>query len=435
MSEQIELAQALAHQATLAMQLTRLAEEAKQVAIAREQEKAAQNRALQLAKTNEVLRRSLTHLTQESDLDIYLNQVLLTIVHQVGAVLGHIFIYNAKRNELAIKVRVAEGRIVTEIPPDEPEMFRTPFSADITPAYRHLCQSGEVLCLQRAQLIDIEQPGYFWPKNLEWHRHQGHTEVAALALTVGNQPVGFLGLAFKGRPPLEPEEKELVQALAQQATLAIQLTRLSEQGRESAVLEERNRMAREIHDTLAQAFTGVIIQLEAAEEIVATQPNEAQAHLIRASSLAREGLTEARRSVRALRPEALESNDLPKALRRLVQQMTDGLALRADICVIGTPRRLPTEIESNLLRIGQEALTNALRHAKAQTILLKLLFEVEVVHLQIIDDGQGFEPQLQANSGCGIIGMQERSQQIGAELILNSRIGQGTEIKVSVPTP
>ena len=434
-SEQIELAQALAHQATLAMQLTRLAEDAKQVAIAREQEKAAQNRALQLAKANEALRRSLTHLTQESDLDIYLNQVLLTIVHQVGAVLGHIFIYNAKRNELAIKVRVAEGRILTEIPPDEPEMFRTPFSADITPAYRHLCQSGEVLCLQTAQLIDIAQPGYFWPKNLEWHRHRGHTEVAALALTVGNQPVGFLGLAFKDRPPLEPEEKELVQALAQQATLAIQLTRLSEQGRQSAVLEERNRMAREIHDTLAQAFTGVIIQIEAAEEIVTTQPDEAQAHLIRASNLAREGLREARRSVRALRPEALESNDLPKALRRLVQQMTDGLALRADISVIGTPRRLPTEIESNLLRIGQEALTNALRHALAQTILLKLVFEAELVHLQIIDDGQGFEPQLQANSGCGIVGMQERSQQIGAELILNSRIGQGTEIKVSVPTP
>ncbi len=112
-----------------------------------------------------------------------------------------------------------------------------------------------------------------------------------------------------------------------------------------------------------------------------------------------------------------------------------GLALRAEICVIGTPRRLPTEIESNLLRIGQEALTNALRHALAQTILLKLVFEAKVVHLQIIDDGQGFEPQLQANSGCGIIGMQERSQQIGAELIFNSRIGQGTEIKVSVPTP
>jgi len=141
--------------------------------------------------------------------------------------------------------------------------------------------------------------------------------------------------------------------------LAIQLTRLSAQSRQSAVVAERNRMARDIHDTLAQGFTSVILQLEAVGEATSQRlAGKAGEHLTRASELAREGLREARRSVWALRPQTLEEKDLCEALKELIQKMTEGTSVQAHFTVQGEPRELPPEWEENLLRIGQEVLTN-----------------------------------------------------------------------------
>lgn len=205
-----------------------------------------------------------------------------------------------------------------------------------------------------------------------------------------------------------------------------------EERTELAILDERNRMAREIHDTLAQAFTGISLQLEAARNILSTQPEAIQERLLRAKNLAHEGIIEARRSVRALRPEALESSDLATALRQLMLKMLSGTDIKAEIFIEGEPQPLNPEVEVNLFRITQEAITNTLQHAQSSKICLLLIHENDTVHLQIKDDGKGFNPQLLLGEGFGLIGMQERCDWLKGNLTINSVIGKGTEIIVTV---
>src|SRR6185369_11409798 len=154
-------------------------------------------------------------------------------------------------------------------------------------------------------------------------REMGVHTILFVPMLIAGRVSGFIGIRFTQKRGFRQEEIELTRALAHQATLAVQLTRLSAQSRQSAVMAERNRMARDIHDTLAQGFTGVIVQLEAVEEAISQGlAAKASEYLSRAGALARESLQEARRSVRALRPQTLEENDLCEALQSLIRKMT-----------------------------------------------------------------------------------------------------------------
>lgn len=204
---------------------------------------------------------------------------------------------------------------------------------------------------------------------------------------------------------------------------------------EAIVLEERNRMAREIHDTLAQAFTGILIHVRTASHKLATNPPDAvQVYLETVGELARTGLAEARRSVEALRrPYLLENNSLHGALNRLATQMGSSSDTQIVCHAIGTAYSLPAEIENNLLRIGQEALTNALKYAQASEIRISSIYESTQYLLQIEDDGRGFAIASQPSSnGFGLRGMAERADRIGAQLQIQSTLGQGTSVIVSV---
>jgi signal transduction histidine kinase len=201
----------------------------------------------------------------------------------------------------------------------------------------------------------------------------------------------------------------------------------------ASILEERNRMAREIHDTLAQSFTGILLQNGAAMQILADDLEATQAHLETIDELARSGLAEARRSVTALRPQLLEDGDLHSALHRLVTQMraTADTSLVYEIKGIAYP--LPAEVENNLLRIGQEALTNAIKHANAGEIRVELAYEHSQCSLQIKDDGKGFGVgSIPSVGGFGLLGISERAEHIGAQLTIHSQPGQGTEITIVV---
>ena len=204
---------------------------------------------------------------------------------------------------------------------------------------------------------------------------------------------------------------------------------------EKAVLEERNRLAREIHDTLAQSFTGVSLQLEAAKGILNRNPAEAKLHVDRAGNLARRGLSEARRSVRALRSQALETDTLPIALQAALKEMTQDSHIQAQFHLTGTPYALLEDIQTNLLRIGQEAITNALRHAQADTINLMLQFAHDYVSLTITDDGQGCEiASFNEVEGFGLLGMRERTMRFGGKFYFTSAPGKGTVIEAVIPT-
>jgi signal transduction histidine kinase len=209
--------------------------------------------------------------------------------------------------------------------------------------------------------------------------------------------------------------------------------RLSESSREAAVMAERNRVVRDVHDTLAHAFTGVIVQLEASDDASARGLGaEAGAHIARAEAMAREGLQEARRSVMALRPQVLEGSDLSTALREMVTRMTEGTAVVSVFAQTGVARQLQPACDEHLLRIGQETLTNAIRHGHAQRIAMELDFSDDAVLLRLTDDGHGFDPN-SAFDGLGLAGIRARVSSMGGQLSISSAAGSGTTIVVSVP--
>jgi PAS domain S-box-containing protein len=203
---------------------------------------------------------------------------------------------------------------------------------------------------------------------------------------------------------------------------------------EASILEERNRMAREIHDTLAQSFTGVIIHARTAANKITVDPEKAQAHLAQVQNLAQTGLSEARRSVEALRrPYLLENSDLLSAFKHLTSEIESSTGIKIMCEAIGMPYPLPSEVENNLLRIGQEALTNALKYAIATEIRVELIYQSTQSILRIKDDGQGFAiDRDSSHNGFGLLGMAERAELIGAQIQIHSTPGQGTEIAVSV---
>ena len=204
----------------------------------------------------------------------------------------------------------------------------------------------------------------------------------------------------------------------------------------AAVLAERGRMARELHDTLAQGLAGISIQLEAVEETLRSDPRTARSHLDRARQLVRTNLADARRSVFNLRPRALVEGDLPEALARVVRDLTWGRSVGTELKVIGSPRPLPSRIEHNLLRIAQEATTNALQHAAARSIRIELRFDRYQVRVRLSDDGCGFDPDAvlrTQNEHLGLVGMRERAEELEGTLDVRSTPGNGTEVIVDVP--
>jgi PAS domain S-box-containing protein len=202
------------------------------------------------------------------------------------------------------------------------------------------------------------------------------------------------------------------------------------------VLEERTRIAGAIHDTLAQGFAGIVIQLEAAEDALAEEPQAALAHMLQARQLARESLVEARRSMMALRSQALEGRNLVTALALFVHQLSHDSMTHIKFTHCGTMPMIHNEMEDDLLRLAQEALTNALKHARARHIDITLTFSVRQVELCVRDDGRGFDLAQQSFlRGFGIRIMKERVANMDGQLNIASQPGQGTRVVVRVPLP
>lgn len=207
-------------------------------------------------------------------------------------------------------------------------------------------------------------------------------------------------------------------------------------GRFSAVLEERNRIGREIHDTLAQGLAAVALQLESAAEL-ADSPEQARPFLGRARALVREALAGARRSVWNLRAAELEGRGLPEALESLIPKATDEAGPAVVVTVTGTRRQLPPLVEENLFRIAQEGVANARRHARAETIRVALNFAPDGLELTVADDGQGLAMEPEAGNGnrphFGWTIMRERAEQLGGALEIVSRPGEGSVVRANLP--
>jgi signal transduction histidine kinase len=230
--------------------------------------------------------------------------------------------------------------------------------------------------------------------------------------------------------------------LASGIVLLIARYRLNEQARRramaeaefAAILSERNRLACEIHDTLAQGLGAISMQLELAKNGSEAPSESVTQRLNIAHKLVRSSLAEARNSIWNMRSQVLENGDLVSALTGILQQLADGTGIEPRIEVAGTPRRLPPVIENNFLRIGQEAITNAVRHAHAHRVEVTLDFGTKQVGFLVRDDGQGFDVERppKTDGGFGLVGMRERSAHMNAELSISSTPGKGTVVSLSV---
>ncbi|MGP8198054.1 MAG: PAS domain S-box protein [Limisphaerales bacterium] len=390
-------------------------------------------RAAEALRASELVARgqvvALTHtldaLAMESAPDGLVGHVLRTITDELHAHSSSVWMRDEVSGLLSFAFALEDGKLVTK---------SDSFMAAISPSLpvQSMWPWPEVFQTGKPSLMEDIRQGPVFP----WREHllaQGIVSILIVPMLIAGQVEGVIGIRFTQKRAFRAEEMELAQALATQAMLAMQLTHLSAQSRRSAVMAERNRMARDVHDTLAQGFTGVIVQLEAAADATSKGfAKEAGHHLDRAGELARESLREARRSVRALRPQSLEGSDLCEALDSLMKKMTAGTSLEAGFVLVGQSRPLPPEWDENLLRIGQEVLTNVLRHAQASQFDAQLAFSPDEVRLNLRDNGRGFDPESR-HEGFGLLGIGERVEGMGGHLIIQSAPGTGTEISIVLP--
>lgn len=277
--------------------------------------------------------------------------------------------------------------------------------------------------------------------------HRGIGSVLFIPLIApGDARVGLLTATFRKRRGPSRRVTRAYLTVGTQAALALENMRLVEEarrtGRATGLLDERQRLAREIHDTLAQGFTGIITSLTAAQmsKARAAADSSSTRYLEDAERMAREGLAEARRLVWALRPESLDRGSLSEALHRLARDWSakTGVDTRAD--TTGAPRPLLPETEVALLRTAQEALTNTRKHAGASAANITLSYMDDCVTLDVVDDGAGFDsarlndPEVAHDAGgFGLVAMRERIEQLGGTLAVESAPGHGTAVAVELP--
>ena len=276
--------------------------------------------------------------------------------------------------------------------------------------------------------------------------HYGTLPAGAYRLLVeaSNRDGVFLGapaqVAVSIRPPFHHTWTFYALCAAVLAALTVGAHRLrvaQVHARFAAILGERTRIARELHDTLAQSLTGMGMQIEAALGTIPPDLGRARGHLRRARSMVSASLADVRRSIWVLRAQAERSGgDLAASLSASLAQLASDSGARLSVDVGGPPRALPAEIERNLLRIAHEAVTNAVRHSEASRIDVAVRFDDDGVHLRVHDDGRGFDPAAASprrGDHFGLLGMAERAQVMRGELHVRSRPGAGTEVDCRLP--
>ncbi len=409
------------------LELIELATHLVRIAIERDRAEDALRASEQLARGQvEALTYSLDVLATAPAPDKFLGQMLSTIGRLLDAQSVILWLLDESNDSLVLRAW-AEGANFAKADPEHP-FIKNPLLWKEDPGLAEVFFSGApVIC------EDVEHDPRISSVLREYLKAGGTKKFLRIPTLVGGNVKGFIGVRHGARPPYRPEEIELAQALAHQAMLAIQLNEFAEQSQRAAVLGERNRMARDIHDTLAQGFTGVIVQLEAAEDAIACcRRKEANEHLQRASELARQSLNEARRSVHALRPGVLQDGNFWEALKGIIKNTTAGTAVHTTFELRGKLPELSHVWQENLMHIGQEALTNALKYAHPHNIETRLSCNTKQLRLELRDDGDGFKVK-DRHDGVGLAGMRERVEQMGGELKITSLRGKGTKVVVTVP--
>ena len=398
-----------------------------QESIAREKEMLALQRVAELGRANEALRGCLDALASVPELDDFLGQVMAAMTRQLGALSSTLRIRNFEQNTLPLEIVFQDGRVMSPAEAKYPEVWRN-LSIDEQHFALFLDQPTSI-----TSTIDPRSP---MPEvQRSYLLGLGIKTIVIIPLTSGGQLNGRLTFRFTEQRDFRPEELEIARALATQASLAIQLTRLAKNARQSAVLEERNQLAGEIHDSLAQFFTGISMQLGAAKEVIQTGGDNGLSYIERATELAQFGLAEARRSAFSLQPSVIEESGLIETLQKLVERSNIPGRLRCNFHSDDVPEEtvLPA-VRQDLLRIAQEAISNAVRHARPTVISVNVRWDPPNFVLEVIDNGSGIANAKLANGdGFGLSSMRARAENLGAQFDVRTAPGRGTSILVHVP--
>ena len=258
---------------------------------------------------------------------------------------------------------------------------------------------------------------------------------ASIPLYAHGKELGVLNLASTDWRELSADDLRLLYTVGDLLSIAIERARLYAHSAAVGAVEERNRLAREIHDTLAQGLSAIALHLETADALLESgpEPVRIQQAIQQALHLARTNLDEARRSVLDLRAAPLEGRTLAEAITQLIQEVTIKTTLTINFQAVGAQQPLPVAIEAGLYRVAQEALANIVSHAHATSAELHLLVTLETVQLTIQDNGCGFAPEAVTPNRYGLTGMNERVRLLGGQLEIQSAPGAGAKVVVIVP--
>jgi signal transduction histidine kinase len=389
------------------------------------------SRVTELSKANEVMRLSLDALAESQDEDLFVQRTLLELNSNAGARTTYLFRCSATDSMLHLLGSAQGGVFSRDGQVGDPPLFKQ--GHFLPPLVLQEMMANPVPVWRRFDAATAAET--YCPDILDWHVRLGNAANAKQALMVGKRCVGVVAMVFDHAEPLSPVQQELQCTLGHALALALELARLAREAKrgaaQAAVLGERNRLAREIHDGIAQSFLAIQMQLDAV-----AQTQSVAAPISQALSLARHGLNEARRAVAALRPQALLNRDLPDAVERLLNQLTMGSDVQPLIERPAQWQPLPADVEDHLFRIVQEALNNVMKHAQASRVRVELSQSQDEVNVLVADDGRGFDVRtLPADQGFGFEGMQQRALLIGARVEFLSQPRKGTQVLVSLNLP
>jgi PAS domain S-box-containing protein len=396
-----------------------------QIAIVREREMLMRQRATDLARANEALRGCLDALASVPQLDEFVGQVMAVITRQLGAVSSNLRVLDAEQRGMRIELLFQDGSVISPADAGYPECFQSLSLEEL--GFASLEEPVKVLNLTAPQALAMPSDMRAYLQNL------GVKTLLVIPLFSRGQVNGVLSFRFAEERNFQAEELEIARALATQASLAIHLIELAKSAKQSAVLEERTRLAGEIHDSLAQSFTAITMQLEMAKEVMTAKDDEAFNYVERANDLARFGLAEARRSVLSLKPMIIKDSGLTESLQMLVERSNIPGRLRCTFrSNLEDDKSLPVVLRQDLLRIAQEAISNALRHAKSTVIDVTLHLDPPNLILEVKDNGCGI-PTAETREGFGFVNMRARVKKLKGSLDIRTAPGRGTSIVVSVP--
>ncbi|HZC36767.1 MAG TPA: ATP-binding protein, partial [Chthoniobacterales bacterium] len=397
-----------------------------QIAIAREREMLMRQRAADLAKANEALRSCLDALASVPELDAFIGQVMAAITRQLGAVSSNLRVLNADQKRMRIELLFQDGSVISPDDASYPERFQSVSLEEL--GFASLVEPYTVLNLSDPRALEMPADMRAYLQGL------GVRTLLRIPLLSQGHVNGLLSFRFAEERDFQVEELEIARALATQASLAIHLTELAKSAKQSAVLEERNRFAGEIHDSLAQCFTGITMQLEMAEEAITEQGEDAFNYVERANDLARFGLAEARRSVLSLQSITIMGSGLIESLQILAERSNIAGRLRCTFrSNLQDDESVPVGVRQDLTRIAQEAISNALRYAKSTAISVNLRSDPPDLILKVKDNGCGITTEAESTEGFGFANMRARVKKLNGSLEIRTSPGRGTTIIVRVP--